>query len=117
MLIVWLCVCVCVRVWHMIPCVLERYSGYYSRSNVCVAGHCLVTMADGSRVRADALRRGDRVASQRYVNATETTAITATVRCIVRSFGMDAPTSNSGQDHHLPMVQLPNGLLVTPWYA
>jgi hypothetical protein len=38
-------------------------ASYHNRNNPCVAGHCVVDLADGTHTRVDALQRGDRVRS------------------------------------------------------
>ena len=92
---------------------------YYSRNNVCVAGHCRVLLADGRRVRADAIQRGDRVISRRATTAVESltqgpgtaNSMVATVRCVVRSSVSDRADAKG-----VPMVAIGDGLLITPWH-
>ena len=52
---------------------------YYSNRNPCFSGRCEATMADGSKMRLDAIRKGDSVL------VSSESGETATVQCVVRT--------------------------------
>ena len=73
-------------------------SMYNNRSNPCFAGECLVAMADGSKQPVESIARGQLV---------QCGNTTARVRCVVKTHCAQG---------RCELVELPGGLLVTPWH-
>lgn len=71
---------------------------YNNRSAGCIAGACLVTLADGTQKRVSAIRKGDRV---RAAAGQE-----AVVQCVVKAHC---------EHEHVELVQL-GGLELTPYH-
>lgn len=72
---------------------------YYNRSGGCIAGDCVMSMADGSSKRVSEIMKGDWVVSA--------AGVPARVLCVVQML-----CENSCMD----MVRLPGGLLITPFH-
>lgn len=72
---------------------------YYNAQGGCFAPDCSITLADGTAVRADAVRAGTALRSH--------DGTTATVRCVVRT-----ATAAAGEE----LVTLPGGAKLTPYH-
>jgi hypothetical protein len=73
-------------------------ASYYNYGGGCIAGHCMVTMADGSLKTVRSLRKGDLIKGSNG-------AVSA-IRCVVVT-PLTTPTD---------MVHLPSGLVITPYH-
>jgi len=74
-------------------------SSYYNSSAPCFAGSCIVEMSDGTQKLVSDICKGDSVKTP--------SGISATITCVLKTICLSGTTS---------LVQLPGGLLVTPWH-
>jgi hypothetical protein len=81
---------------------LSSMSAYYNASGGCIAGECLVSMADGSQKRVDQIVKGDKVAS-----SSTGAGSSSEVVCTVRTHCYNGRES---------LVTLPGGLRMTPFH-
>eukprot|EP01125_Pyxidicula_operculata_P008023 TRINITY_DN2707_c0_g1_i1.p1 TRINITY_DN2707_c0_g1~~TRINITY_DN2707_c0_g1_i1.p1 ORF type:complete len:698 (-),score=116.16 TRINITY_DN2707_c0_g1_i1:47-1894(-) len=73
-------------------------SKYYNANDPCFDGSSIVTMSDGSKKLVKDIRKGDSV---------RTGQGSAQVVCVLKTYSKDSKTW---------LVELPNGLRVTPWH-
>jgi len=81
---------------------LASMATYYNASGGCIAGECLVSMADGSQKRVDQVRKGDKVAA-----SAAGAGSSAEVVCVVMTHCFQGKES---------LVTLPGGLRLTPYH-
>lgn len=81
---------------------LASMSAYYNASGGCIAGDCIVSMADGSQKRIDQIVKGDKV-----VSSTEGAGTVSEVVCAVKTHCFNGRES---------LVTLPGGLRLTPYH-
>eukprot|EP00026_Physarum_polycephalum_P002923 Phypoly_transcript_02932.p1 GENE.Phypoly_transcript_02932~~Phypoly_transcript_02932.p1 ORF type:complete len:623 (+),score=142.69 Phypoly_transcript_02932:708-2576(+) len=81
---------------------LSSMSAYYNASGGCIAGECVVSMADGSEKRVDQIAKGDKVAS-----SITGAGSSSEVVCVVRTHCYNGRES---------LVTLPGGLRLTPYH-
>ena len=77
-------------------------TSYYNRNNGCFAGTCIVTMGDGSVKQVQDVRKGDKV-SVGGMGDSESGTIVCVLKTKINQDGIE-------------MVELPGGLIVTPYH-